>query len=294
MRLLILTQTIDKNDPVLGFMHRWVSKLANNFEKITVIALQVGEHELPINVHVLELGRKQRLKALWRFYTYIWQYRRDYDAVFVHMNQEYVLLAGDIWRLLGKKVYLWRNHAAGNMLTDMAIWMSRKVFYTSSASYTARFPKSVKMPIGVDTDFFRPDPNVMRVPRSVLFLGRISPVKKVFEFLDWVMESPYIATVAGPLLERDREYGEVVLKRIEESNGKVRYVGPVTQEEALKLFQTHEIYVNKTPAGSFDKTIIEAAASGCKLMVDNPDARDIHVAAESLTRLCTRLAEEIS
>ncbi|MEK7176187.1 MAG: hypothetical protein AAB695_02315 [Patescibacteria group bacterium] len=292
MKILILTQEVDKNDPVLGFFHRWLEEFAENFEKVTVICLEKGEYHLP-DVKVLSLGKElkaesYKLKALCNFYKFIWQERKNYDSVFVHMNQEYVLLAGDIWRLMGKKVFLWRNHAHGDFLTRIAILLSNKVFYTSPSSFTARFKKAVQMPVGIDTDFFKPDPNASRIPNSILFLGRISPVKKVKEFIEWLKTTNYITTIAGPI--GDEGYARSILSNLPVN---AKYIGPVTQAEALKLYQTHEIYANKTPAGSFDKTIFEAAACGMTLMVDNPDAQNIVVKEHSLKRLMQKLAEEM-
>ena len=299
MRLLIITQKVDKADPILGFFHRWIEEFAKNFEKVTVICLEKGEYNLP-GVKVLSLGKEQigqhrmlaKIIYVWRFYKYIWEERVNYDAVFVHMNEEYVLLAGDIWRLLGKRIYLWRNHAKGNWRTRLAVLLSHKVFYTSPQSFTAQFKKAVQMPIGVDTDFFKPDPKVARLSNSALFLGRISPVKKVLEFIDWVQEKGHSATIAGPILPRDQEYGEIVKHRMF-NNPKIKYIGSVGQEEARKLYQTHEIYANFTPAGSFDKTIIEAAASGAKLEIRNPDLQNFKVEDHSLRALMEKLKKHI-
>ena len=295
MKLLIVTQKVDRNDPVLGFFHRWLIEFAKRFEEITVICLEMGRHDLPENVRVLSLGKeggRSVLKYVSRFYKYIWEERHHYDAVFVHMNQEYVLLAGDIWRLMGKKVYLWRNHGYGNLFTKMAIFLSYKVFYTSPSSFTARAKKAVQMPVGIDTDFFKPDPRAERMPNSILFLGRISPVKKVLEFVEWfdTLEEKFTATLAGGALPRDKEYEKLVRSKASE---RISFIGPVTQEEALRLYQTHETYVNKTSPGSFDKTIFEALACGMKLKVDNPDAQDIVMAEHSLRRLADRLVEEL-
>lgn len=294
MKLLILTQKVDKNDPVLGFFHRWLEEFIRRFEKLTVICLGKGEHTLPPGIKVLSLGKEEcvsKFRYLWRFYKYIWQERKNYNAVFVHMNQEYVLLGWKLWWLFGKKIYLWRNHAKGGFMTRLAVFLSQKVFYTSPSSYTAQFKKAVQMPVGIDTGFFKPNPEILREKDSVLFLGRISPVKKVLEFINWVKETDYRATIAGPILSEDREYGEQVLKSL---NHKIKYIGPVTNEQARRLYQSHEIYVNKTPAGSFDKTILEAAAAGCKLMVDNPDAQNIKVEEHSLKLLMDKLKKEIA
>ena len=60
MRLLILTQKIDSQDDLLGFFHGWVAKLAEHFDKITVIALGVGQYQLPANIKVLSLGKEKK------------------------------------------------------------------------------------------------------------------------------------------------------------------------------------------------------------------------------------------
>src|ERR1700733_6884068 len=118
MKLLILTQKIDKDDGVLGFFHGWVKEFSSHFDQVTVICLGKGEYSLPPNVQVFSLGKEKesggsKLFYIFNFYKYIWQERNNYDAVFVHMNQEYVLLGGLFWKLLGKKVFLWRNHPKG-------------------------------------------------------------------------------------------------------------------------------------------------------------------------------------
>src|SRR3989344_3147096 len=294
MKLLIITQKIDKNDPILGFFHRWIEEFAKWGEFVTVICLEKGKYDLPENVKVLSLGKKQnvqsraldRLVYIFRFYKYIWNERGNYDAVFVHMNQEYVLLAGDLWRMMGKKIFLWRNHAKGDILTNLAVLLSHKVFCTSPSSYTAKFKKTEIMPVGVDTEFFKPDPNILREKDSVLLLGRISPVKMVLEFIDWVKSKNFQATIAGPILAEDKEYGELVLKSL---TPKIKYIGPVDQEGARRLYQSHETYANFTPAGSMDKTIVEAAACGCKLEVRNPDLKNFRVEDHSLKALMGKL-----
>ena len=295
MRLLLITQAVDKQDSVMGFMHNWINHFAQKFESIIVICLSKGEYDLPSNVKVLSLGKEEgvsKLTYIWRFYKYIFQEFKNYDRVFVHMNQEYVLLAGDLWRLMGKRVYLWRNHPDGTWLTNVAVWLSNKVFCTSPQSYTARFKKTVLMPVGVDTNFFKPDPDVVRMPNSILMLGRIAPIKKNLEFIEWLNTegAGFTATIAGGALPRDREYEELVRAK---ASDRVKFIGPVNQAEAVKLYQAHEFFVNKTPAGSFDKTILEAHASGCKLMVDNPVAQNLDVNKHSLNYLCERLVEEL-
>jgi glycosyltransferase involved in cell wall biosynthesis len=224
------------------------------------------------------------------------------------MNQEYVLLGWKCWKLLGKKIYLWRNHAQGSWLTRLAVLVSNKVFCTSPHSFTARFKKTILMPVGIDTDFFKPDSSVVKKPNSVLFLGRISPVKRVLEFVEWFskLEEKFQAKIAGASLERDKEYEKNIKLKVEslKLETRIKFVGAVTQDEALKLYQSHDTYVNMTPTGSMDKTILEAAACETAVKVENSDLkmfeskkgeelRDFVVENHSLEQLMNKLKREM-
>lgn len=159
MKLLIITQKVDNRDPVLGFFHRWIEKFSKYYESIIVICLYEGEHNLPSNIRVLSLGKesgKSKIEYIINLYKYIIQEKDNYDKVFVHMNQEYILLAGVIWKLLKKDVFMWRNHNIGNRLTDLASLFCKKVFCTSKFSYTAKYNKTQIMPVGVDLENFTP------------------------------------------------------------------------------------------------------------------------------------------
>ncbi|MSU74856.1 hypothetical protein EXS57_03740, partial [Candidatus Kaiserbacteria bacterium] len=155
MKLLIVTQALDQDDVILSVYHNWVDELARHFERIEVICLKEGRHELPANVRVHSLGKERgavmRGIYVWRFLSLAWRFRTEYNAVFVHMNQEYILIAGWLWKLLGKPIYLWRNHYAGSWFTDVAAAFCTKIFCTSKHSYTAKYKKTVLMPVGVDT-----------------------------------------------------------------------------------------------------------------------------------------------
>lgn len=56
--LLIITQKVDIDDDLLGFMHGWILEFSKHCDKLTVICLQKGEYHLPENVKVLSLGKE--------------------------------------------------------------------------------------------------------------------------------------------------------------------------------------------------------------------------------------------
>lgn len=280
MKPLIFTQKVDKKDPVLGFFHNWISALSEKFEKTSVICLEKGEHQLSPDIKIFSLGKEEgesRLKYIINFYKYIWQERKNYDAVFVHMNQEYILLGGFIWKILGKKIYFWRNHGSGNFMTRVAIALSTKVFCTSKQSFTAKFKKTIIMPVGVDTEIFRPVAGVIRKKYSICMVGRITPLKHIDRALmavnHLVVSGAQISlSIIGPIADKDLEYYKKLKNYITENNlsGYIFLENAVTQEKLPEIYSSYEICINLSEYGMFDKTILEAAACGTVPLVSNP------------------------
>ncbi len=282
MKLLVVTQVIDQNDPVLGFFHTWVSALAPRYEQVTVICLRKGEYALPENVRVYSLGKEQgrqsRSAYVTRFLSLAWKLRTEYDAVFVHMNQEYLLIAGWLWKLLGKHAYLWRNHYAGSWQTDIAAAFCTKVFCTSAHSYTARYRKTILMPVGISLERFHPDPSVPRTPRSILFLARMAPAKHPEVLLSalTILAQKGIAFSAsfyGDPLPQDRTFYDALTREVETLglHGQIQFYAGVPNAETPELYQSHDIFVNCSQSGMFDKTLFEAAACGARVLAASAD-----------------------
>ena len=290
MRLLICTQAADQDDPALGFFHEWIAGLAKQFESVEVVCLKEGRHALPANVSVHSLGKSAqgrpasgwerflfRMRYSFRFLHLIIHLRRAYDVVFVHQNEEYALLSGWLWRLLGKKVFMWRNHYAGSFSTAIAAAFCDTIFCTSVHSYTARYKKTVIMPIGVDTRLFS-SANAARAPGSILFLGRMAPSKRpdvLVEALGLLaaQKVPFTATLCGPVLAKDEPYLAALKKRAEALalSDRLVFREGIPHAKTPALYISHEIFVNLSASGMYDKTLFEAAASGCLVVALSRD-----------------------
>ena len=284
MRLLITTQAVDVNDPALGFFHPWIEALSPHFEHIQVICLKEGEHHLPVNVSVHSLGKEEgqsRFKYVTRFYRYIFSFRREYDAVFVHMNSEYMVLGGLFWRLLGKRTILWRNHPLRGFSTWLGAHLAHTVLFTSPSSYAARFKNAIRMPIGIDTNLFKPAVTPA-AEESILFFGRLDEVKHPDIFvkaLELLMERgvSFKADIVGDPTDPASVYAHKVRNRAATLalEGVLAMHASLPNAEAPKLYASHAIYVNLTPSGSFDKTIGEAAACGSIIVAANEVLRGV-------------------
>jgi len=300
MRMLIVTQAVDLDDPVLGFFHGWIAAFSKHCKSVHVICLKEERHSLPANVRVHSLGKESgqsrvssfqglpsdsegspwivRIQYILRFYQYIWSLRNEYDVVFVHMNQEYVLLGGKFWRLFGKRVVLWRNHKMGSVWTHVAGFFAHTVCYTSPSAYVTSFKNAVRMPIGIDTNFFKPSA-VPAAKGTILFLGRLDAVKKPDIFLRameiLVRENGSIhADIYGDTtpghgdFARRLKAGFISLKQ-------VTFHPAVSNEKTPSIYNAHSIYLNLTPSGSFDKTIGEAMATGCIVVACNDAVKGV-------------------
>ena len=297
MKLLIFTQKVDVNDPILGFFHRWIAEFSKHCESVVVICLYKGEARLPENVRVLSLGKEEgesRLKYVVRFFRYVWSERKNYDKVFVHMNQEYILLGGMLWKILGKEMFMWRNHHAGSFLTDIAGAFCTKVFCTSRFSFTAKYKKTVFMPVGVDIDNFKPHAESARTSQSILSLGRISSSKNIDVLVDAVgkIDSPSInVNIYGDALPKDVGYFE----KLKEKAGKnISFHKGIPNIETVKVYQAHDIFVNLSSSGMYDKTIFAAMSCGCIILASNENLRgkipdDFIFADRSVDELAAKL-----
>jgi len=59
MKILVITQEISRQSPVLGFFHGWLAAFSKRFESITAVCLKKGDYDLPANVSVFSLGKEE-------------------------------------------------------------------------------------------------------------------------------------------------------------------------------------------------------------------------------------------
>lgn len=275
MKLLVLTQKVDSDDDVLGFFHDWLIKLSDRFESIVVICLNKGKYSLPANVKVFSLGKENgqsKIKYILNFYKYIFGERNNYDKVFVHMNQEYVLLGGIFWKLFKKKVFFWRNHPNGGIFTRLAIMISDKVFCTSKFSYTAKFSKTIVMPVGIDTDKFTPSQNIdIYDERKILYLGRISPIKRLEVLINASnkFDEGTEVHIYGNPSSGSRKYYESLKELSKKNKAKCIFFDGIKNGEVIDVYRLYPYSVNMTVDGSLDKTIFEHMACGGVVLCSN-------------------------
>ncbi|HEX8993727.1 MAG TPA: glycosyltransferase family 4 protein [Candidatus Paceibacterota bacterium] len=290
MRLLIATQAVDRTDPILGFFHRWIEEFAKHSEKVTVICLRKGDYDLPANVEVISLGKMthHRLTVLSRFayaarfLRLIVNKRNEYDAVFVHMNPEYIVLGGVLWRAMGKRVGLWYTHKKVNCRLRIATVLSHVVFTASPESFRLKSKKVAVMGHGVDvSDYAYASRAQIGEELRIITIGRISETKRIREMIMTCDELsargiPFSLSIIGmAATEEDEAYARALDGDVQTRAYRDRVeIRSASHTEVPNLLKDADVFLNLSTTGSMDKAVLEALASGVPVVTSNEAFKD--------------------
>jgi len=99
----------------------------------------------------------------------------------------------------------------------------------------------------------------------------------ILEALDMVIkERPEysLTIVGGPSNPEETNYQEELRKTVEEKSLPVNFLGSVAWEKLPIIYNSHELCINLSPPGMFDKVIGEALLCECDVITTNLDLSD--------------------
>lgn len=282
MRLLIVTQKVDRHDPILGFFHQWIEEFARVCESVIVIGQKVDHHELPENVTVLSLGKESgawRVMQVLRYRWLLFKYRNQYDAILVHMTPIWAVLAARAVVFLRKPLFLWYEARGERWPLKIAIRLACKVFSASERGMPIETRKSVITGHGIDTEAFSPGGGP-RDPHRLITVGRVTASKQLHVVIAALAHLPpayrlsiygHAITAADHTLLRtlEREHaleGHAAEGRIE--------IGSVTHDEIAHRMQSAALFLHASKT-SLDKALLEAMACGCLVVSCSEAARSV-------------------
>ncbi len=281
MKLLIITQKVDINDGVLGFMHGWIEKIAKKVDYLYVICNFEGKHSLPDNVKVYSLGKEHGASRIARFFNLqraLIEILPKVDGVFVHMCAIYVITGVLLMKLFRKKIVLWYAHVRR---INPELYIASKFADEIMTSVPEGFPykkHAIVAGQGIDVDRFAASANPQtRENNSILFLGRLAPVKKVDVLIDVFAKlykefSNVKLNIAGaPTESYEFPYAEKLYMQVKNFNlqDRIVFYGEIANYKTPMFFQKADIFVNLTKTGGFDKTTLEAMACGALPLVSS-------------------------
>lgn len=269
MKLLIVTQVMDKNHPILGFFHRWVEEFAKHFEEVHVICLEKGECNLPEHVHVYSLGkenRERKIKSLYHFYKHFSDiyFKKDVNFVFFHMGAVFTLVAipfALIRRFKKVEFYWWKAHGYIGLRERLSLWFVDRVVTSTASGFPLRTKKRKIIGQAIDTSLFVPTEGKF-FEKRVLYVGRIMPIKHVEVFIDVakkLTQKGFSFTIVGPV--GDSEYMTKLQPSLRAVG--VKYIGSLPHGALPALYRQNDFFLNTSLTHSMDKTVLEATLCGC-------------------------------
>ncbi|MSR70799.1 glycosyltransferase [Candidatus Kaiserbacteria bacterium] len=247
MKILICTQVFDPQHTNLGFFVRWVEEFKKHCEVEVITLERLGPGRLRRAWHLLRLAATL-----------------EYDAVFVHMNPEYLVAAGWLWKLRGKKTALWYTHKSVDLKLRIAEKFADVIFTASKESFRLPSRKVHVMGHGIDTDFFTPDPTVVRGDWW-LSAGRLNTSKRHDLAIRAAAEAHKALRIVGDGPERNN-----LEALAQELGASVTFLGGLDHMGVRDEFRRASLFLHMSETGSLDKMVLEALACGCPLSTRDP------------------------
>jgi len=260
VKLAVITQRVDEDDPALGATVAKIRALAALVDELVVLALDASPTELPVNVRVRTFGGGSRVGRTVRLVTGLARERPE--AVVAHMAPIYGVLAAVVTRPRRVPLLLWFTHWRGSRLLRLAERLSTLVLSVDARSFPLRSQKLVAVGHGITVGPAAParlDDGVLRL----LAVGRTSPAKGLEALAAAVERVPGTElVVVGPSLT-----GEERRHREELRSRGVRVDEPVPHGRIGEVYAAADALVNNMRVGALDKVVFEAAAAGLPVLV---------------------------
>jgi len=285
----MITQKVDIEDDVLGFIHGWVEKLAEKLDGLYVICLAAGKYHLPEKVKVYSLGKEQgisKLGQLLRFQKFLLRHIGEVDGVFCHMCPIYAIAATPLTKIFRRKLVFWFAHYRKSFTLWLADFLASEVVTSVAQAHPIKTKKLKIIGQGINIEKFRAQEQIPDDKFNVLFLGRITPIKKLEVLIEALnilvnqknIKNIHLEIVGAPSeIKGDAEYFEKIKNLAKEFNLEnfVSFRGRVPNYQTPQIYNQADLFVNLARTGGFDKAILEAMACQTPVLICNLAFREI-------------------
>jgi glycosyltransferase involved in cell wall biosynthesis len=264
VKLVVVTQRVDADDPALGATVPMLRALAQRVDELVVLTLVSRESGLPANVRIKSVAApNQALRGL-RFASALApELRRRPVAILAHMSPIYAVLAAPLALPSRVPLLLWFTHWRSSRLLRAAERVSTRVLTVDRRSFPIESRKVTPIGHGIDVD------SIPCVEQSggtlrLLALGRTSPAKgleTIVEAVELLGDAPVELELRGPSLTDEERAYRARLPHVAEA---------VPRSEIDAVYARAGALVNNMRSGALDKVVFEAAASCLPVLVSNP------------------------
>ena len=290
LRLLFVTQELDRSSTNLAVAHTWAAELARQAEAVHVVAARVGDNDLPPNVSVYGLGRERGRSrglsaiAFGAICTRL-VLRRRVNAVLAHMVPAYAVALAPLTRVAHTPLALWY---ASHGLTPMLRRANRMIDAALTASfdsYPIASERAFVLGHGIDTGRFQP-PDERKLDKGPVIgmAGRLTPLKgfepgitALAALRRGACPEARLRIAGEPFYPSDHAYVDE-LKGLAETLGvrnAVEFVGAVRGDAMAGFYGSLDVFVNWRAQPALDKTGLEALACATPLITNNTAYRGV-------------------
>lgn len=281
--MVFVTQLLDRDDPVLGFVTAQIEALSERVDNLAVVANEVRTGGA-VSAEIISLGKERgygRARRAIRYGRAIARltHRQRPVTVLVHMCPVYVNLAAPGVKAFGARTMLWFAHPANSRTLAVAERLADAVLTTLPGSYPGRREAVHVVGQAIDTERFRPpDTPLPSAPLRLLAVGRTSPVKNYTTIIRAVAiarknGADVTLDILAPSVTRSERVHREELRALIATlgvDGAVRLEAAVPHHSVPARLRSANALVNATQAGSADKGVFEAMASGRPALCSNP------------------------
>lgn len=280
MKLFILVPEIDEHHTALAHLPTWIRKLSEKFEVVYVFTLKYKEEtKFPENVRVYCPENKNKIYYFLAINHILFKNTIRSDAIFCLMYPMLTIWASPYAKLFRKPIVTWYAHAAVPKKLKQAHSLANIIVTSSKDGCRLESSKIRVIGQAIDTDKFSEKPTEKGEIKKILYLGRISPVKGIenlVEAANILINQQNFKNIEFEIVgdipsETDRGYYNELKDLIKNYKLKeyFKFKGSIHYSKVVDYYQSCDIFVNPSYAGSLEKTVIEAMACGKMVITSN-------------------------
>jgi len=270
----MITQKLDKNDSVFGFVSEWVNELNKNVSKLYVLPLYKGKYELDKDISVFSLEKEKKQNKFFyiiNLYRVVLPllYKKKIDGIFVHQGGLYPLLLWLPRILFGVKLYQWKVHSIIDLNMKMNILFANKIITSSKSCFkNSNKKKIIILGHGIDTELFKNKQK--KKEKTIVVVGRIAKIKRLKEIIvifynvlkDNRFKDYRLEFYGVPITKEGEIYLTELKTLVKHINleEKVFFRGKVNFKQLPEIYNYAKLSLNIGNIGSLDKVILESMA----------------------------------